>query len=206
MAWRRLAELPANALGDPRAVAFLAGVGEVLVAAAIVRAAARAHQARGLRHNPITFYPSSSPVRRCDSFHSKSRPTPPVIFIRLHCSPYVRVLPAANAHFGCLITSECAARRSHPRIRCGSGAGSGHNVALPRMGMVCCIQQSCRTCAAHMQRVDMADADFFEAARSCDLVWRSEPGVHAKSDNRCQVLEHSGGCRSSRHQNGQTQY
>ena len=43
-AWRGLAALPSAALDDPRAVAFLAGVGEVLVAAAIVRATARAHQ------------------------------------------------------------------------------------------------------------------------------------------------------------------
>ena len=46
-AWRLLAALPGDdALSDPRAVAFLAGVGEVLVAAAIVRATARAHQVR----------------------------------------------------------------------------------------------------------------------------------------------------------------
>ena len=25
----------------------------------------------------------------------------------------------------------------------------------------------------------MADTDFFEAARTCDLTWRSEPGVHS---------------------------
>ena len=43
-AWRLLTELPSEALDDTRAVAFLAGVGEVLIAAAIVRATARAHQ------------------------------------------------------------------------------------------------------------------------------------------------------------------
>ena len=30
-------------------------------------------------------------------------------------------------------------------------------------------------------QVDMADAEFFEAARSCDLTWRSEPGTHSSS-------------------------
>ena len=45
-AWRRLSALPQEACEEPRAVAFLAAVGEILVAAAIVRATARAHQVR----------------------------------------------------------------------------------------------------------------------------------------------------------------
>ncbi len=57
-AWRGLAELPSEAREDPRAVAFLAGVGEVLVAAAIVRATVRAHQ---VKETTLTVYSTQLP-------------------------------------------------------------------------------------------------------------------------------------------------